>query len=455
MNISTDKKMIETVVTRGVERIFPNEDFLRARLSKGEQLTIYLGIDPTGPTLHMGHMIPLIKLAQLQELGHKIILLIGDFTARIGDPDKSQTRTQLTHEQVLENCKLYKEQASVILKFDGENPAELKYNNDWLGKMNFADVLDLASQMTVQQMLKRDMFKRRFYGTIKCESPICSPFSIPKIDSLNIGYSVEDHLSETSLSSIKNPIEDISQEGVCPNCLQKGVFSEKGKSPIYIHEFMYPLMQGYDSVAMDVDGEVGGNDQTFNMLVGRDLLKNQTPPKEKFVIPMKLLVDNNGDKMGKTTGNMLSFLDSADEKFKKIMTWSDDMIELGFELLTHIDLKGIEKRMKSNENPRDIKFDLAHTIVTQFHSAADADNAKQSWINDVQKDNKPTDIPEIELMESIIDTLSAGSGDSKSQIRRSLNEGAIKRDGEKLNEESVLKSGDEIQIGKKRWFYIK
>jgi tyrosyl-tRNA synthetase len=391
MNISTDAQKIETVVTRGVERIFPNEDFLRSRLNSGEQLTVYLGIDPTGPTLHMGHMIPLIKLAQLQKLGHKIILLIGDFTARIGDPDKSQARTVLTHAEVLENAKLYQEQASKVLDFEGENPAELKYNGEWLDTMNFADVINLTSQMTVQRMLDRDMFRKR-------------------VDS---------------------------------------------GTPVYIHEFMYPLMQGYDSVAMNVDGEVGGNDQTFNMLVGRDLLKNQTPPKEKFVIPMKLLVDNNGDKMGKTTGNMLSFLDSADEKFKKIMTWSDGMIISGFELLTSVDLGGIQTRLDSAENPRDIKFDLAQTIVTQFHSLEKAINAKESWINDVQKDNKPELIPEIELLENIINTLSVGTGESKTQVKRSLIEGAVKIDGEKLNEESILQSGNIIQIGKKRWYSIK
>jgi len=169
---------------------------------------------------------------------------------------------------------------------------------------------------------------------------------------------------------------------------------------------------------------------------------------------MKLLVDNNGDKIGKTTGNMLSFLDSADEKFKKIMTWTDGMMVNAFELLTDVDLSTIQSRLDSDENPRDIKFDLAHTVVSRFHSVDEADAAKQAWINDVQKDNKPTNIPEIKLLEDIISTLAAGAGDSKSQIRRSLSEGAVKRDGEKLTIDSVLESGDSIQIGKKRWFNI-
>lgn len=391
MKISTDTAKIETVLTRGVERIFPNEDFLRARLNEGKPLTVYLGIDPTGPTLHMGHVIPLIKLSQIQELGHKIILLIGDFTARIGDPDKSEARQPLTHEEVLENAKLYKDQASLFLNFDGENPAEFKYNSEWLDQMNFADVIDLASHMTVQQMLDRDMFRRR----------------------MDAG------------------------------------------TPVYIHEFMYPLMQGYDSVAMNVDGEVGGNDQTFNMLVGRDLLKTQKLPKEKFVIPMKLLVDNKGEKMGKTTGNMLSLLDSADEKFKKIMTWSDDMMLLGFELLTNVDLDVIQSRLKSGENPRDIKFDLAHTIVGKFHSVVEADNAKQSWIDEVQQDNKPDDIPLIELHDDFLETLAIATKESKTQIRRLLSEGAIKvNDGIIENEKTTLHPGDIVRIGKKRWFQI-
>jgi tyrosyl-tRNA synthetase len=255
MKIITDKEKIEEIITRGVEKNYPSDDFLKSRLEKGEQLKIYLGIDPTGPTLHMGHMVVLKKLSQLQKIGHKIILLIGDFTAMIGDPDKASAREPLTRQQVMENQKLYKEQASVLLDFDGNNPAEFKYNSEWLGKMNFEDVLNLASKVTVQQILERDMLKKRF---------------------------------------------------------------NEGK-PIYVHEFMYPLMVAQDSLVMEVDGEVGGNDQTFNMLVGRDLQK-KVQNKDKFVIPMKLLVDNSGAKMGKTTGNMLSFADSPDEKFGKIMS---------------------------------------------------------------------------------------------------------------------------------------
>ncbi|MCR4314043.1 MAG: tyrosine--tRNA ligase, partial [Candidatus Uhrbacteria bacterium] len=261
MAVSTDSKKIEELLTRGVEKIFPSREFLEARLKEGKQLSLYLGIDPTGPDLHIGHSIQLRKLRQFQDLGHKVILLIGDFTGMIGDPtDKSATRVRLTREQVLANAEKYKEQASKILDFGGKNPVELRYNSEWHAKLSLTEVLELAAHFTVPQMLARDMFKKRM------------------------------------------------QEG----------------KDVYMHEFLYPLMQGYDSVAMDVDGEVGGNDQTFNMLAGRDLMKAMQG-KEKFVIAGKLLADPTGKKMGKSEGNMITLGDSSDDMFGKIMSWTDGM----------------------------------------------------------------------------------------------------------------------------------
>lgn len=439
--INTDPKKIEYIVTRGVERIFPHEDFLRKRLESGERLTVYLGIDPTGPTLHMGHVIPLIKLSQLQELGHQIILLIGDFTARIGDPDKNNVRKQLTHQEVLENAKRYQEQASLLLNFEGENPAEFRYNGTWLDRMNFADVITLASQITVQQMLNRDMFKKRFFGSIECEH--CGNT-----------FSVKNHES-TYEDQAKS--KEFIGELTCPQCHKKNTKknTKKEQSPIYLHEFMYPLMQGYDSVAMNVDGEVGGNDQTFNMLVGRDLMKNLNPPKEKFVIPMKLLVDNQGQKMGKTTGNMLSFLDSPDQKFKKIMTWSDDMMVNAFELLTDIDLVSVQQRIDAQENPRDIKFDLALNIVSKFHGKDQALDAKKRWLKEVQQEAIPEDIPEVNNKDNVIDTLVSATQESRSQVRRLIKEQAVRINGEVLTlETNTLHKGDKVQVGKKRWYSI-
>ena len=364
MEIITDDKKIEEVITRGVEKNYPSDEFLREKLKKGKQLKIYLGIDPTGPTLHMGHMVVLKKLAQLQKLGHKIILLIGDFTATIGDPDKASAREPLTRQQVMDNQKLYKEQASILLDFDGENPAEFKYNSEWLGKMNFEDVLNLASKVTVQQILERDMLKKRF---------------------------------------------------------------NEGK-PIYVHEFMYPLMVAQDSLVMDVDGEVGGNDQTFNMLVGRDLQK-KVQNKDKFVIPMKLLVDNSGAKMGKTTGNMLSFIDTPDEKFGKIMSWTDGMLELGFELLTDENMDEVRKRINSDENPKNIKKDLALKIVEIFNNKEEAEKAWKNWETQFSDKKIPENLEEFDFSEGvkILDVLKeTGLISSNKEGKRKIDEGAVK-----------------------------
>ncbi len=389
IKISTDEKKIQTILNRGVEKIFPNSDALAEALRKGKKLKFYLGIDPTGPTLHLGHIIPLRKLAQLQELGHEIILLVGGFTAMIGDPDKKDVRQQLSYQQVMNNAKLYQEQAKKILKFDGKNPARFVNNFDWLSKMTFEDILNLSAKMTVQQMLERDMFRRRL----------------------------------------------------------------KEERPIYIHEFMYPLMQGYDAVVLEVDGEVGGNDQTFNMLAGRHLLK-EYKNKEKYVIPMKLLVDNSGAKMGKTTGNMLSLIDSADEKFAKIMSWTDGMILSGFELLTDENLTEIEKRLNSDENPRNIKMDLALNIVSFFHTAPEAEKAKKNWVKQFSQKTVPDNLAifEIESGKNILEILTASEiTKSKKEARRKIDEGAVQIDGEKISDYYFIPEQKEfiLKLGKK------
>jgi tyrosyl-tRNA synthetase len=334
--VNVDEKEIEQVLSRGVEALFPNKDFVKSKMMRGERITLYLGIDPTGPTLHLGHAIPLKKLGEFQKLGHQIILLIGDFTAMIGDPsDKSAARKKLTREEVLENCKEYKKQASAFISFDGSNPALLKFNSEWLAKMNFGDVLELASLMTVDQMLKRDMFARR---------------------------------------------------------------TEENK-PIYIHEFMYPLMQGYDSVAMGVDGEVGGNDQTFNMLAGRDLVRT-LKNKEKFVLATRLLTDSAGKKMGKTEGNMVSLDQGPEEIFGKVMSWNDSLILPGFEIATNVSLDEIDSIKKSLEggaNPKDQKIRLAREIVAMIHGPEHAEQAQQFFEKTFSKGEIPDDINEIEV----------------------------------------------------------
>jgi tyrosyl-tRNA synthetase len=396
--VDTDPQKIEELLTRGIENIFPNRDFLKVKMLRGEQVTLYLGIDPTGKTLHLGHVIPLKKLGQFQKLGHKIILLIGDFTAMIGDPtDKTATRTQLTHKEVLENCKEYKKQASKFISFSGNNPADFKFNSAWLSKMNFADVLDLGAHMTVQQMLERDMFEKRM------------------------------------------------QEG----------------KPIYIHEFMYPLMQGYDSVAMNVDGEIGGNDQTFNMLAGRNLLKD-LKGKEKFVIATKLLTDSTGKKMGKTENNMVSLDQTADDMFGSVMSWGDELIVPGFEIVTDIPLAEIESikaSMSSGANPKDFKVRLAKEIVTMCHDKKSADSAEQNFENTFAKGGVPKDIIKIVLSGSvkISDSLvEMKIVESKTDLRRLVDAGAVSSvvSGKKISSLDDLENPDVLKIGKHRFVEI-
>lgn len=384
-----------TLLERGVENIFPKREFLEEKLKNGKPLTLYCGYDPTGPTLHIGHAITLMKLRDFQELGHKVIMLIGDFTALIGDPtDKGAARVRQTREQVLENCKLYQQQAEAILKFDGENPAELRFNNDWLGKLSFADVIELASHFTVQQMLERDMFEKRM------------------------------------------------QE----------------EKPIYLHEFFYPLMQGYDSVAMDVDGECGGNDQTFNMLSGRDLMKD-LKGKEKFVITTKLLVDSNGKKMGKSEGNMIALSDTPEDMFGKVMRWSDDMIVKGFELCTRVpmhEVQEIENAMKSGANPRDFKLNLAYHVTQMFLGDEAARKGREHFASVIQSSEKPVEIPELHPTASDIVTVlvEAGFVDTRSEARRQIEGGGVKINDEKVESlEAQTKPGDIIQKGKR--FFVK
>lgn len=399
--VNTDPQKIDEFITKGLENVFPSRDYLKSRMMSGEKLTMYLGVDPTGPTLHMGHAIPLKKLGEFQKMGHQVILLIGDFTAMIGDPtDKKAVRKQLTRKEVLNNCKLYKKQASAFLNFSGGNKAQVKFNSKWLAKMNLEKVLGLASKMTVDQMIKRDMFSKR----------------------------VEEN------------------------------------KPIFLHEFFYPLLQGYDSVAMDVDGEIGGNDQMFNMLTGRDLIK-EISGKDKFVITTKLLVDNTGKKMGKTEGNMVSLLDGPYDKFGKIMSWTDGMIPLGFELCTDVTLsevKEIESELLSGKvNPRDLKVRLAKEVVGFYHGVDMAEKAEQNFVDTFKKGGIPDDAPErVVAKDSVLVEIltEAELVASKSEFRRLIDSGAIAKveDDGKITDYNYKISGDiNLKVGKKRFIKIK
>lgn len=395
--VITDKSKIDELLTRGVEAIYPTEEFLRKELSSGKQLTLYTGYDPTADTLHIGHGITLMKLRQFQDLGHKVIMLIGDFTGMIGDPtDKGAARQKLTRKEVIANAKSYKSQASAILNFSGSNKAEIKYNSKWLAKMNLADVTELASHFTVQQMLERDMFERRL----------------------------------------------------------------KDEKPIYVHEFMYPLMQGYDSVAMNVDGEVGGNDQMFNMMAGRTLMKAMQN-KEKFVLTMKLLADESGKKMGKSEGNMIALSDTAEDMFGKVMSWSDEMIVNGFELCTWVpnfEIEKIDRALKAGENPRDHKLRLAEEVTRVFLGEDAAKAGAEHFANVIQNKEKPSEMVEIEPSAKDILTVLVESGlcQSKSDARRNIDgKGVRVNDNAVGSYDETVRSGDVIQKGKRHFVKIK
>lgn len=399
--INTDSEKIQELLTRGVANVYPSKAFLEKELKSGKQLSLYLGIDPTGPTLHLGHIIPMEKLRQFQELGHKIILLIGDFTGTVGDPtDKKATRQSLTREQVLKNAKDYKKQASTILDFTGANKVELKYNSTWHAKMNFSEVMNLSTNFTVGQLLERDMFQERI----------------------------------------------------------------KAGKAIHLHEFMYPVLQAYDSVAMDVDGEVGGNDQTFNMLAGRTLMKSMKA-KEKFVITMDLLVDNTGKKMGKTEGNMLALNDSATNMFGKVMSWADSMIVSAYELCTRLpmsEIKQIAKDLKAGKNPRDYKFRLAQEIVSIYHGDAKAKKAAGEFVQIFKKGGLPDDLTAVTINNKKINPvdllIELKFATSKSEARRLIDGGGMKINDQKVmnwKDDLNIKAGDVVQAGKRKFAKVK
>lgn len=387
MKVVTDPKKIDEVLSRGVENVYPSKEEVKEAFSSGRVLSIYDGIDPTGPTLHIGHGATLLKLRDLQDLGHKIILLIGDFTGKIGDPtDKTATRRQLTTKEIKENLKLYTKQAGAVLDM---KKVEVKFNSKWLSKLSFEEGMEIASEFTLQQMIERDMFEKRI------------------------------------------------KEG----------------QPIHLHEFFYPLMQGYDSVAMGVDMEIGGNDQTFNMLVGRTMMKNRG--KEKYVLTTKLLVDPTGKKMGKSEGNMVTLADSPENMFGKVMSWPDTLMPLAFEICTRVPMEEVKK---INEiNPRDAKIRLAFEIVQIYFGEKKAKEAEENFVNTFQKKEIPEG-EEIEgegLLTPIL--LRAKFVDSNSEARRLFEAGAIKdmtEDKKMLATDEVIK-GHVYKIGKHRFIKIK
>lgn len=384
MNKELETK-IEEILSRSVAEVLPSKEDLKSLLLSEKKLRIYIGADVTGPQLHIGHATNFMLLEKLRLLGHEVIILFGDFTAMIGDPtDKSAARVRLTKEQVGENIKTWKEQVSKIINFkDKNNPAKLVRNSEWLSKLSFVELVDISSNFTVQRMLERDMFQKR---------------------------------------------------------LEK-------EQPIYLHEFLYPLMQGYDSVHLDVDIEIGGTDQTFNMLAGRTLQKRFNN-KEKFIISTTLLVNPvTGEKlMSKSLGGFVALNDEPNNMFGKIMALPDETIIQVFVDCTYVPMDAIKEMdsdIKSEKmNPRDAKLELAAEIVKIYHGVGEAEKAKKYFVDTFSKREMPASVPEflvesenIKLTEFLV---KSGQAKSLSDARRKIEQGGVERDGEKILEWNII-----------------
>ncbi|OGD87232.1 tyrosine--tRNA ligase [Candidatus Curtissbacteria bacterium RIFCSPHIGHO2_01_FULL_41_11] len=384
---------IDELLNRGVDGVLPSKSELEKVLRSGKKLKVYQGFDPTSPELHIGHLIGLRKLRQWQELGHHVIFLIGDFTGRIGDPSgKDETRPSLTKDEVDKNAQTYKEQAAKILDFDGKNPVSLMFNSSWSDKMSLHDFFTIAARVTFQQLIERDLYQKRL----------------------------------------------------------------KENKDLSLVEMLYPLMQGYDSVAMDVDVEVGGRDQLFNMMMGRHLMQ-KLKGKNKFVLTTQLLIDKEGRKVGKTTGNAVAIADSPDQIFGAIMSFPDEVIIKGLECLTDVKMEkieSIEKQIKGGKNPLEFKKLLAFEVVKQLSDDKSAQIAQKQFESIHQKGILPADTQTTVTAAPLINVLINIAG-SKSQAKRLLEQNAIEIDGEVVSNGNInLKSGQIIKVGKKTFVKV-
>lgn len=389
------------IILKGVDDIIDEKD-LREKLTKankeGRQLVVKLGLDPSAPDIHLGHTVVLRKMKQLQDLGHKVVIIIGDFTGKIGDPTgKSQARKALTTEQVLENAKTYEEQ---IFKVLDKEKTEVRFNSEWLAKLNFEDVVKLAATITVARMLEREDFKKRY----------------------------ESH------------------------------------TPISVHEFFYPLMQGYDSVAINADIELGGTDQRFNLLMGRALQKD-FGQESQVVIMMPLIEGLDGvNKMSKSLGNYIGVDEEAGVMYQKAMEIPDELIVKYYNLVTDVHpdvVNKIEEDLKEDRvNPRNVKMELAKEIVRLYHGEERANFAEERFKSVFQKGQIPVDILTVEVSSDNFDLaqiiVENKLVQSKSEMRRLATQGGVKINGEKVTDlQSVVAQGElVIQIGKKKFIKI-
>jgi len=388
------------IIKKGASLIVSEEELklkLEKSIKNNKPLIIKLGLDPSAPDIHLGHAVVLRKIKQMQDLGHKAIIVIGDFTGKIGDPTgKAKGRKALTDEEVLKNAETYKKQ---IFKVLDKDKTEVKFNSEWLSKLNFDDVLKLAATTTVARMLERDDFQKRY----------------------------------------------------------------KNNVPIGIHEFFYPLMQAYDSIALEADIELGGTDQTFNILMGRTLQKAMGQ-EQQIAMFMPILEGLDGiEKMSKSLGNYIGVNEPANVMFKKVMEVPDNLIIKYFELATdeHPDeIEKVRKRLENGENPRDIKFELAKIITSLYHSQEELKEAIVFYNTAFSKKAIPDNIPSLNftgsnLRDIIDDLLKDKYIPSKKEFNRLLEQGGVQLNGEKIKDlDTTLKEGDVLKIGKKKFLKL-
>jgi tyrosyl-tRNA synthetase len=403
MTEKTQPNMKQTEMTHALEQINRGvhelllEDELKQKLALGRPLRVKAGFDPTAPDLHLGHTVLLNKMRQLQDLGHHALFLIGDFTGMIGDPSgKNTTRPPLSREQVVENAKSYRDQVFKVL--DPER-TEIVFNSAWMDKFSAVDLIKLAATHTVARMLERDDFSKRY----------------------------------------------------------------KNNQPIAIHEFIYPLVQGYDSVALKADIELGGTDQKFNLLMGRELQKHYGQPAQ-CVLTMPLLEGLDGiNKMSKSLGNYVGVTDTPQDMFGKLMSISDTLMWRYLELLSFRDLKeivGWKAEVDAGRNPRDIKVLLAQEIVARFHNRQAAEAALEEFEARFRQGVLPDDMPEVDVPAPggsiVVPQLlkQAGLVDGTSEAMRMIQQGAVKLDGERVNDKAAaVKAGTVVvaQVGKRKF----
>lgn len=389
---------IDTLLTRGVDTIYPTREVLEKILRSGKKLRLYQGFDPTGTQLHIGHAVAFKKLREFQDLGHHVIFLIGDGTGQAGDPSgKKKTREHFfTRDELRKNATDYVKQASKIVKFDGDNPVEILFNGDWLNELKLVDILHIAENFSVQQFLERDMYQERI----------------------------------------------------------------KVNESINLREFMYPLLQGYDSVAMKVDLELGGTDQTFNMLVGRTLVERMLQ-KEKFVMTLPLLADAKGVKIGKSEGNVIGLMDAPNDFYAKIMSLGDDAIIPCFTLLTNTELSVIDsmkQTLKSGANPMTLKKQLAFELTKQYNDEPKAHVAQETFERVVQNKELPSEMETFSSSQkewNIVDLLVAANlVNSKGEGKRMVEQKAVVWNGNPVVDHTQLISlstNDTLKVGKRRF----